>query len=192
MMFGEPPRGCLSRPCLCACQSVLKNDRYKTRQLLCTDLALKSNDNRSSFSFDLIMPQQNDCFSILSSESFVSNIDYSEAQQLLHATVEKQKDLRRRRSPDLFKQVLLKRTYTLVCDLLDSDCSTQIEPCPSSPLSTVENSKKRPWLDDDRQCSPSPKKSKSLMDRCYDITKDDDVLRFLRELNSVKMPSSRY
>lgn len=138
------------------------------------------------------MPQQNDRFSILSSESFVSNIDYSEAQQLLQMTVEKQKDLRRRRSTHLFKQVLLKRTYTLVCDLLDSDCSTQIEHCQSSPLSTVEKNKKRPWLDDERQYSPSLKKSKSLMDRCYDITKDDDVLRFLRELNSVKMPSNRY
>ncbi|CAF1388120.1 unnamed protein product [Adineta ricciae] len=42
----------------------------------------------------------------------------------------------------------------------------------------------------DNEMKPLAKKSKSLMDKCYDITNDSDVLQFLRELNSVKLTSS--
>lgn len=134
------------------------------------------------------MPQQNECHS-LSSETLVSRMDYSEAQDILEMTTVKQKELRRQRTTCLFKQVLLKRTYTLVCDLLDSDCSctsNAIPLYPSSPLSAIDTNKRKLPFD---ESSPSSKKSKSLMDKCYDITNDDDVLEFLRELNSVKVPA---
>ena len=134
------------------------------------------------------MPQQNEYHS-LSSETLVSHIDYSEAQAILEMTTTKQKELRRQRSTYLYKQVLLKRTYTLVCDLLDSDCSCSSNPIPlyqSSPLSAIDTNKRKLPFDDPQSAS---KKSKSLMDKCYDITNDNDVLEFLRELNSVKVPA---
>ncbi len=134
------------------------------------------------------MPQQNECLSF-SSNLFVSHIDYSEAQNILELTTKKQKQLRRQRSQLLYKQVLLNRTYTLVCDLLDSDCSyssNQIHKSQSSPLATIDTNKRKLSLDD-HEITPLIKKSKSLMDKCYDITNDNDVLQFLRELNSVKI-----
>jgi hypothetical protein len=133
------------------------------------------------------MPQQNEYISF-TSESIVSRIDYSEAQNILELTTTKQKELRRQRSQYLRKQILLKRTYTLVCELLDSDCSYSSNPIPkyqSSPLSAIDTNKRKfSTADDDQQPN---KKSKSLMDKCYDITNDNDVLEFLRELNSVKV-----
>jgi len=138
------------------------------------------------------MPQQNECLSF-SSNLFVSHIDYSEAQNILELTTTKQKQLRRQRSQFLYKQVLLKQTYTLVCELLDSDCSyssNQVHKCQSSPLSTVDTNKRK-LLSDDHEIRPVMKKPKSLMDKCYDITNDDDILQFLRELNSAKI-TSRY
>ncbi|CAF3985940.1 unnamed protein product, partial [Rotaria sp. Silwood1] len=137
------------------------------------------------------MPQQNECYTF-SSNSIVSHIDYSEAQNILELTTTKQKQLRRQRSQVLYKQVLLKRTYTLVCDLLDSDCSyssNQTYKCPSSPLSIIDTNKRKLTSVDD-EIEPVIKKSKSLMDKCYDIKNDNDVLQFLRELNSVKVSSS--
>jgi len=138
------------------------------------------------------MPQQNECLSF-SSNLFVSHIDYSEAQNILELTTTKQKQLRRQRSQFLYKQVLLKQTYTLVCELLDSDCSyspNQIQKCQISPLSTIDTNKRK-LSSDDHEIGPIIKKSKSLMDKCYDITNDNDVLQFLRELNSVKI-TARY
>jgi hypothetical protein len=135
------------------------------------------------------MPQQNECLSF-SSNPFVSNMDYSEAQDILELTTTKQKELRRQRSQILYKQVLLKRTYSLVCDLLDSDCSYTSDQCPSSPLSIIDTNKRK-FLSDDQELKSITKKSKSLMDKCYDITNDNDVLEFLRELNSAKI-TSRY
>lgn len=142
------------------------------------------------------MPQQTEYYS-LSSEPLVSHIDYSEAQTILDLTTRKQKELRRQRSPCLFKQVLLNRTLTVVCDLLDSDCSSSssssysnpIALYQSSPLSAIDTNKRKLAFDDVQ--SNATKKSKSLMDKCYDITNDDDVLQFLRELNSVKV-TARY
>lgn len=136
------------------------------------------------------MPQQNEYHS-LSSEALVSHIDYSEVQNILELTTSKQKQLRRQRSQFLHKQVLLKRTYTLVCELLDSDCSNSSNTIPlyqSSPLSAIDTNKRKCSPDDSQ---PVTKKAKSLMDKCYDITNDDDVLQFLRELNSVKV-TARY
>jgi hypothetical protein len=138
------------------------------------------------------MPQENKCLSY-SSNLFVSHFDYSEAQNILELTTTKQKQLRRQRSQVLYKQILLKRTYTLVCDLLDSDCSyssNQIDEYQSSPLSTIDTNKRK-LSSDDHELNSITKKSKSLMDKCYDITNDNDVLQFLRELNSVKI-TARY
>ncbi|CAF0758621.1 unnamed protein product [Rotaria sordida] len=141
------------------------------------------------------MPRQNECLSF-SSNPLVSRIDYSEAQNILELTTTKQKQLRRERSQVLYKQVLLKRTYTLVCDLLDSDCSyssssstNQTYKCSLSPLSTIDTNKRK-LSSDDHEIQPIIKKSTSLMDKCYDIKNDNDVLQFLRELNSVKVTSS--
>lgn len=135
------------------------------------------------------MPQQNEFYSF-PNRTFVSNIDYSEAQHILELTNFKQKQIRRTRQQILQKQVLLKRTYTLVCELLDSDCSTQIGKYPYSPLSTVDTNKRKAFDNDDDRQTTLRKKPKSLLDRCYDITNDQDVLEFLRELNSVPTSSS--
>jgi hypothetical protein len=137
------------------------------------------------------MPQQNEYLSF-TSEPIVSHIDYSEAQIILELTTNKQKELRRQRSQFLHKQVLLKQTYTLVCELLDSDCSYSSNPIPkyqSSPLSAIDTNKRK-FSSDDQSIESITKKSKSLMDKCYDITNDNDVLQFLRELNSVKVTPS--
>ncbi len=98
------------------------------------------------------MPQQNEYLSY-SSNPFVSHIDYSEVQDILELTTTKQKQLRRQRSQVLYKQVLLKRTYTLICDLLDSDCSSssssnQIDLYPSTPLSRIDTNKRKFSSDD--------------------------------------------
>ncbi len=138
------------------------------------------------------MPQQNECLSF-STNPFVSHMDYSEAQDILELTTTKQKQIRRQRSQMLYKQVLLKRTYALVCELLDSDCSyssNQVHQYQSSPLTFIDTNKRK-ILSDDQDINPMIKKSKSVMDKCYDITNDNDVLEFLRELNSVKV-TSRY
>lgn len=133
------------------------------------------------------MPQQNDYHSY-SSNRFVSHIDYSEVQDILDLTINKQKQLRRQRSQVLFKQVLLKRTYNLVCNLLDSDCTYSSNENDQYQLSIVDTNKRK-LSSDDYDYQPIIKKSKSLMDKCYDITNDNDVLQFLRELNSVKTPN---
>ncbi|CAF0801978.1 unnamed protein product [Adineta steineri] len=135
------------------------------------------------------MPQQNECLSF-SSNLFVSHIDYSEAQNILELTTTKQKQFRRQRSQNLFKQVLLNQTYTLVCQLLDSDCSYSTNQYQSSSHLTIDTNKRK-LSSDDHDLQPLLKKSNSLMDKCYDITNDNDVLQFLRELNSVKV-TSRY
>lgn len=135
------------------------------------------------------MPQHNECLSF-TSNTIVSCIDYSEAQNILELTTTKQKQLRRQRSQVLHRQVLLKRTYTLVCDLLDSDCSYSSNETSICPLSTVDTNKRKLSLDDD-STQPIVKKPKSLMDKCYDIKNDDDILQFLRELNATKV-TSRY
>ena len=139
------------------------------------------------------MPQQNESLSF-SSSVFVSHIDYSEAQTILDLTTTKQKQLRRQRSQVLHKQVLLNRTYALVCELLDSDCSYsshQVSERSFPPLSSVDTNKRKVPADDTDGSESVAKKPKSLMDKCYDITNDNDVLQFLRELNSVKL-TSRY
>ncbi|CAF3218288.1 unnamed protein product [Rotaria socialis] len=134
------------------------------------------------------MPQQNDYLSF-SSSAFVSCIDYSEVQTILELTTTKQKQLRRQRSQILHKQVLLKRTYSLVCDLLDSDCSYPTNETYKYPLSTVDTNKRK-LSSDEQEIESTVKKSKSVMDKCYDIKNDNDVLQFLRELNATKLTSS--
>ncbi len=141
------------------------------------------------------MPQQVS----FSTDSFVSGIDYSEAWNVLELTTSKQKQLRReqrQRPQELRTQLLLKRTYNLVCELLNSDCCPSSSSssrgeiptsssCSSLPLSTVDTNKRKssPSDDNDRPL----KKSKSLMDKCFDITNDNDILQFLLELNAVKV-----
>jgi hypothetical protein len=120
------------------------------------------------------MPQQND-YLLFTSNDFVSDIDYSEARNILDLTTIKQKQLRRQRTQPLCTQLLLKRTYVHVCQLLDSDCSIKIKPLP---LSTVDTNKRK-LSSDDHELSTVNKKSKCLM--------NNDVLQFLLELNSVKV-----
>jgi hypothetical protein len=119
------------------------------------------------------MPQQNEHLSF-TSDDFVSDIDYSEARNILDITTTKQKQLRRQRSQRLYPQLLLKRTYTHVCDILDSDCLVK-KPVPLSTIDTI----KRKLSSDDHEVPSQNKKSKNLMDK--------DILQFLRELNSVKV-----
>lgn len=119
------------------------------------------------------MPQQKERLSFTSNE-FVSDIDYSEARNILDLTTTKQKQLRRQRSQSLYTQLLLKRTYIHVCELLDSDCLVK----KPSPLSTIDTNKRKLSSNDHEVPSSINKKSKSLM--------DNDVLQFLREINSVK------
>jgi len=125
------------------------------------------------------MPQQNDCL-LFTPNDFVSDIDYSEARHILDLTALKQKQLRRQRSQPLSTQLLLKRTYTHVCQLLDSDCSIKTKPLP---LSTVDTNKRKLSSDDHEIPVAINKKIKCLM--------NNDLLQFLRELNSVKV-ISRY
>jgi len=120
------------------------------------------------------MPQQND-YLLFTSDDFVSDIDYSEARNILDLTTIKQKQLRRQRSQPLSTQLLLKRTYAHVCQLLDSDCSIKTKPLP---LSTVDTNKRK-LSSNDHEIPTINKKSKCLM--------NNDVLHFLRELNSVKV-----
>ncbi len=120
------------------------------------------------------MPQQNDCLSFTSDE-FVSDIDYSEARNILDLTCTKQKQLRRQRSPKLITQLLLKRTYTHACQLLDSECAMK-KPLPLSPIDT----NKRKLSSADHEVPSANKKCKGLMDQ--------DILQFLQELNAVKVP----
>lgn len=102
-------------------------------------------------------------------DAFVSDIDYSEAQNILNLTTIKQKQ---KRSHNLAKQLLLKRTYTHVCQLLESECTIK----KSFPLATIDTNKRKLSPIDDYQVL---KKSKNSM--------DEDILQFLRELNSVKI-----
>ena len=134
------------------------------------------------------MPQQNERVSLGHASDFVSDIDYSEAQTVLDLTSRKQKQLRRQRSPALYTQLLLKRTYIHVCDLLDSDC------CSSSqrktlPLSTIDTNKRKlsstTTTIDEKSVS---KKTKISSDLAHD---NEDILQFLRELNAVKV-AARY
>jgi hypothetical protein len=119
------------------------------------------------------MSQQNDYLS-LKSDKFVSNIDYSEARNILDLTTIKQKQLRRQRRQPLHTQLLLQRTYTHVCQLLDSDCSIK----KSLPLSTIDTNKRK-LSSNDHDIPSINKKSKHFM--------DNDILQFLRELNAVKV-----
>ena len=98
-----------------------------------------------------------------------------------------QQQLRRQRSQALYTQLLLKRTYAHVCDLLDSDCT--IRKC--SPLSTVDTNKRRlPSSDDDEhELKPVSKKLKDSRGPSYDLARD--LLQFLSELNAVKV-TARY
>jgi len=122
------------------------------------------------------MRQQNDYLSIISNE-FVSDMDYSEARTILDLTATKQNKLRQQRSQPLFNQLLLKRTYTHVCQLLDSDCAIK-KPLP---LSTIDTNKRK-FSSDGHEESSIDKKRKSFM--------DDGILQFLHELNAVKIPPS--
>ncbi len=119
------------------------------------------------------MPQQNDYLSFPSGD-FVSDIDYSEARHILDLATTKQKQLRQRRSQTLCTQLLLKRTYVHVCQLLDSDCAIK-KPLP---LSTIDTNKRK-ISSDDHELPTITKKSKTLM--------DENILQFLRELNTVKV-----
>jgi len=120
------------------------------------------------------MPQQNGYLSI-TSDNFVSDMDYSEARHILDLTTTKQKQLRRQRSQPLSTQLLLKRTYTHVCQLLDSECLIK-KPLP---LSTVDTNKRKLSSDNHEVLSSLNKKCKSLM--------NNDILQFLHELNAVKV-----
>ena len=131
------------------------------------------------------MPQQHER-ELFPSEHFVSDIDYSEARNVLDLTTSKQKQLRRQRSQALYTQLLLKRTYAHVCDLLDSDCT--IRKC--SPLSPVDTNKRRlPSDDDEHELKSVSKKLKDSRAPSYDLARD--LLQFLSELNAVKV-TARY
>ncbi len=119
------------------------------------------------------MPQQTEHLSFIS-DDFVSDIDYFEARNVLDLTTLKQKQFRRQRAQSLHTQLLLKRTYTHVCQLLDSDCSIK----KSLPLSTIDTNKRK-FSSNDHEIPSMNKKSKNFM--------DNDILQFLRELNAVKV-----
>ncbi len=116
------------------------------------------------------MPQQNGYLPI-TADNFVSDMDYSEARHILDLTTTKQKQ----RSRPLSTQLLLKRTYTHVCQLLDSECLIK-KPLP---LSTVDTNKRKLSSDNHEVLSSLNKKCKSLM--------NNDILQFLHELNAVKV-----
>ncbi|CAF0972059.1 unnamed protein product [Didymodactylos carnosus] len=69
----------------------------------------------------------------------VSHIDYSEALNILDLTTSKQKRLRRQRQNVLRTHLLLKRTYTLVCDILDSDCYSEVNNFSAKTVSTYSS-----------------------------------------------------
>ena len=119
------------------------------------------------------MPQQNEHLSF-KSDDFVSAIDYSEARTILYLTTTKQKQLRREHSQKLYMQLLLKRTYTHVCEVLDSDCSMDT----FVSVSLVDGNKRK-LSSDNYEISIQNKKQKYLV--------ENDILQFLRELNSVKV-----
>ncbi|CAF4557715.1 unnamed protein product, partial [Rotaria sp. Silwood2] len=124
------------------------------------------------------MPQQNEHLSF-TSDDCVSDIDYSEARNILDLATTKQKQLRRQRSQTLYTQLLLKRTYAHVCELLNSDCSIK----KPTPLSTIDTNKRK-LSSDHHDLLSKTKKSKNPI--------DNDILQFLRELNSVKVTNSEY
>ena len=111
--------------------------------------------------------------SVWKSLATISDIDYSQAPNILELTSNKQKQLRRQRIQRLLPQLLLKRTHVHVCQLLNSHCSIE-KPLP---LATVDTNKRK--LNSDDQQVPTNNK-KPLMDK--------DILQFLRELNAVKIP----
>ena len=151
-----------------------------------------ANSHLCNCKIDITMPQQSEYLSFCN--FLVSHIDYSEAQNILELTTTKQKQLRRQRSQVLYKHILLKRTYSLVCDLLDSDCSNQNAECQPAPLSKVDTNKRKLSSDNDTiddKIQSTVKKSKNLMDNHYNITNNNDILQFLHELNTVKV-ASRY
>ncbi|CAF3715221.1 unnamed protein product [Rotaria sp. Silwood1] len=125
-----------------------------------------------------MMPQHNEHLSF-TSDDFVSDIDYSEARNILDITTIKQKQLRRQRSQTLYTQLLLKRTYVHVCELLNSECITK----KSTPLSIIDINKRK-LSTDHHDLSSKVKKMKNSI--------DNDILQFLRELNSVKVTNSEY
>ncbi|CAM4757178.1 unnamed protein product [Rotaria magnacalcarata] len=113
--------------------------------------------------------------------AIVSDIDYSEARTILDLTITKQKELRRQRSQTLHTQLILKRTYLHVCQLLDSECSN--ENSKALPLSIVDTNKRK-ISSHNHDLSSKTKKSKNSI--------DNDILQFLRELNSTKIANSEY
>ena len=119
------------------------------------------------------MPQQNEHL-LFNSDTFVSEIDYSEARTILDLTTAKQKQLRRERSQKLYTQLLLKRTYTHVCEVLDSDCSMDT----LVSLSMTDGNKRKSSFNNYQMSIPN-KKQKNLI--------ENDILQFLHELNSVKV-----
>ena len=106
--------------------------------------------------------------------SFKSDIDYSEAKNILDLTTIKQKLLRRQRQQPLHTQLLLKRTYTHVCQLMNTDCAME-KPLP---LATVDTNKRK-FLSDSNEMQSKAKKSKDAVNY--------DILKFLHELNTVKI-----
>ena len=133
------------------------------------------------------MPQRNERSMLSSDDYTVSDIDYSEARTILDLTTNKQKQLRRNRGHALYKQLLLKRTYANVCDLLDSDCSTQ----KSMPLSTIDTNKRKFVSNDDDSRKSVSKKTKLSTEHSTDLAHDKDILQFLLELNSTRV-TARY
>ncbi len=105
---------------------------------------------------------------------FKSDIDYSEAKNILDLTTIKQKLLRRQRQQPLHTQLLLKRTYTHVCQLIKTDCTME-KPLP---LATVDTNKRK-FLSDSNEMQSKAKKSKDAVNY--------DILKFLHELNTVKI-----
>ena len=129
----------------------------------------------SNYPADKKMPQHNERVTYA-----VSDIDYSEARTVLDLTTGKQKQLRRQRAQALYTQLLLKRTYAHVCNLLDSESS----PRKALPLSTVDTNKRKVSAsisdDEDHPVQKTgSKRSKSSLDH--------SVLQFLLELNAVKV-----
>ncbi|CAF1299206.1 unnamed protein product [Didymodactylos carnosus] len=146
----------------------------------------------------------------------VSCIDYSEVRYILNLTSIKQKRLSCQR---LFKDnirvcLLLKRTYNCVCEILDSDCKSQVTSSSSISndnhsqtiiediLPSSNSSCKRKFDGTDDSASKQLKLSLSnvehktrisvIMDKHYDIRNENDFLQFLAEFNNVKAIPRRY
>lgn len=131
------------------------------------------------------MPQHNERFQFRQENQCVSEIDYSEAQTVLDLTTTKQKQMRRKRGQALYTQLLLKRTYVHICNLLDSDCSSSSSSVSEKPLplSTIDTNKRKISSNNQNEQSVS-KKTKISSDLVHI---DEELRQFLRELNAVKV-----